>query len=234
MTVSPNARRLRFTDLPQAQAVMRRRGLRLSTARRLILEAMFAAAGPVSAEHLAAALDLDAASVYRNLETLEQHGLTQHVHLGHGPGLYVLVGRGEQEFLCCDRCNAVRTLTPDQLDPVREEIRKLFGYQARFTHFPIVGLCPVCVGKAGADESHRQRGGDMSDEPHDHEHEHPHSHEHTHEGTGEHNGVVHAHPHTDHEHEHVEHEHEHSHGDRVHSHPHPHEEGLEDQHEHGH
>ena len=30
--------------------------------------------------------DLDVASVYRNLETLEQIGLVRHFHLGHGPG----------------------------------------------------------------------------------------------------------------------------------------------------
>ena len=30
---------------------------------------------------------------YRNLDVFERHGLVQHVHLGHGPGLYVLVGR---------------------------------------------------------------------------------------------------------------------------------------------
>ena len=45
-----------------------------------------------SAEELAAGLGgrvprSDLASVYRNLETLERHGVVRHVHLGHGPGL---------------------------------------------------------------------------------------------------------------------------------------------------
>ena len=39
-----------------------------------------AAAGPAS----------DLASVYRNLEHLEELGVVRHVHFGHGPGLYAL------------------------------------------------------------------------------------------------------------------------------------------------
>jgi Fur family ferric uptake transcriptional regulator len=33
---------------------------------------------------------------------------------------------------------------PEQLDGVRDLIRSQFGYEARFTHFPIAGLCPEC------------------------------------------------------------------------------------------
>src|SRR6185436_11498510 len=73
-------------DLDAATAVVRARGLRLSTARRLVLEALYDADGPLTAEQLAG--EMDVASVYRNLETLEELGLVRHFHLGHGPGLY--------------------------------------------------------------------------------------------------------------------------------------------------
>ncbi len=33
-----------------------------------------------------------------------------------------------------------------QLDRVRAVIRDDFGLEARFTHFPIAGLCPDCAG----------------------------------------------------------------------------------------
>jgi Fur family transcriptional regulator, ferric uptake regulator len=145
MTDAPDTPRLAFSGLADAIEALRARGLRLTTPRRLVLEALFSADGPVSAEHVATALKLDVTSVYRNLETLEEHGLARHVHLGHGPGLYELVGRGEREFLSCERCGGVRALTPEQLDPVREQIKHLFGYEARFTHFAIVGLCPDCA-----------------------------------------------------------------------------------------
>ncbi len=206
MTTSPDTPRLAFTDLADAVVALRERGLRLTTPRRLVLEALFAAEGPVSAEHLAHGLRVDVTSVYRNLETLEQHGLARHVHLGHGPGLYVLVGRGEREFLSCERCGAVRTLTPEQLDPVREQIEAQFGYQARFTHFPIVGLCPACLTQrppegrrppssatgpnAGGPGRHAPQDGQEHQHSHgDHVHSHPHKHDpgrqHTHEGCNE-------------------------------------------------
>jgi Fe2+ or Zn2+ uptake regulation protein len=50
---------LRFSDLADALGEMRRRGLRVSAPRRLVLQALLAADGPCSAEHLARALDSD-------------------------------------------------------------------------------------------------------------------------------------------------------------------------------
>lgn len=152
MTRAPEAPQLRFEALDDAVRAIRARGLRLSTSRRLILEALFAAAGPVSAEQIARQLEVEPPSVYRNLETLERNGLVRHVHLGHGPGLYVLVGRGEQEFLYCERCGAMTAVSPAELDPVRASIEARFTYRARFTHFPIVGLCAKCATGESIDE----------------------------------------------------------------------------------
>jgi Fur family ferric uptake transcriptional regulator len=172
MTLSPDVPPLSAASLADAVAALRERGLRLSTSRRLVLEALFAADGPVSAERLARRLNLDPASVHRNLETLERHGLVRHVHLGHGPGLYALLGRGEREYLYCDRCGAVTALPAKELDPIRKRIRERYGYEARFNHFPIVGTCATCSGTA----------------QHTHvEHEHSHGH------------YVHSHPHVHHE-----------------------------------
>jgi Fur family ferric uptake transcriptional regulator len=145
MTEAPRVPTLAFTGLDEALAALRERGLRISTPRRLVLEALFAAEGPVSAEQLATGLGLDLASVYRNLETLEAHGVVRHVHLGHGPGLHALVAPGEREYLYCEGCGAVRAVAPEELDPARELIHDQFGLEARFTHFPIVGLCAACA-----------------------------------------------------------------------------------------
>jgi Fur family ferric uptake transcriptional regulator len=144
MTISPNVPRLRFDGLDGAVRALRNSGLRLSTSRRWCSWRCSRPRVPVSAEHIARALSLELTSVYRNLETLERHGLVRHVHLGHGPGLYTLVGESEREYLCCERCGAAQTLTPDQLDPVRDRVRELFGYGVRFTHFAIVGTCVEC------------------------------------------------------------------------------------------
>jgi Fur family transcriptional regulator, ferric uptake regulator len=132
-------------SLASAIGVLRARGLRISTARRLVLQALYKAPAPMSADELAARLSgLDVASVYRNLDVLEELGLVRHVHLGHGPGLYSLSAPGDLEFVTCERCGAFEAVEPARLDGVRELIAHELGYRARFTHFPIVGVCAGC------------------------------------------------------------------------------------------
>lgn len=158
VTVAHHARPVVAADAEGAVAALRARGLRVTSARRLVIEALFAAEEPVTAERIADGLDgrvprSDIASVYRNLETLEQVGLVRHVHLGHGPGLYVLAGH-EREFVVCEGCGAYEAVAPGRLDAARDAVRAAFGYEARFSHFPIVGLCPDCAAGKGGPRAH--------------------------------------------------------------------------------
>ena len=156
MTTTHRSPALIAGNVEAAVEALRERGLRVSAARRLVLESLYGAEGPLSAERVAEGLEgrlprSDLASVYRNLETLEEVGLVRHVHLGHGPGLYALAAP-EHEYLVCESCHAVRTVAREELDEVRARVREQFGYEARFTHFPLVGLCPDCIA-----ESHDHR-----------------------------------------------------------------------------
>lgn len=150
MTLAPRRARLDFDDLDQVIEIIRAGGGRLSTSRRVLLEALFAADGLVSAEHIAEGMDgriiqSDVSSVYRNLELLERLGVVRHVHVGHGAGMYALERGGGQEYLACEACGRVEAVDDGALDGVRAEVAERFGYQARFSHFPIVGLCPDCA-----------------------------------------------------------------------------------------
>jgi Fur family ferric uptake transcriptional regulator len=145
--------------LDAALELLRERGLRVSAARRLVLEALLVADGPMSAEQIAQGIggrvaSSDLASVYRNLQALDDVGLVRHVHLGHGPGLHALAMAGEQEYLTCERCADYRAVAPEELNAVRELIATRFGYHASFAHFPIVGLCAACAQAVG----HPQNG----------------------------------------------------------------------------
>ncbi len=153
MTVSPDTPPLVCASPADAADLLRERGLRMTSSRRQILSALFAAQAPTSAERLSVDLQLDLATVYRSLETFEELGLVRHVHLGHGPGLYALLADGEREYLYCERCGSVRALPPAELDPVRRQIDELFGHEAHFGHFPIVGVCPDCRSHAPARSS---------------------------------------------------------------------------------
>ena len=150
MTVAPRSQPLAFHSIEDVAEALRAQGGRLTTPRRLVLQALFAAGDLVSAERIAAGIDtgvaLDLSSVYRNLERLEELGVVRHVHIGHGPSVYGLLEHGEREYLVCELCGRVTSADAEQLDRVRAVIRKEFGYEARFTHFPIHGRCSGCAG----------------------------------------------------------------------------------------
>jgi Fur family ferric uptake transcriptional regulator len=167
MTASPDVAPLAFAHLDDAIAALRATGLRLSTPRRMILEALFAAAGPASATHLARELGIDESSVYRNLERLEQYGVVRHVHLGHSAGLYALIGETDVEYLYCERCAKVTAVAPERLDSVRALIHEELGHTARFTHFAIVGVCTDCS------DEHPPPAHDELHSHGDHVHAHP-------------------------------------------------------------
>lgn len=161
MTYAPRSLPLACRDIAEVAAAIRKNGGRLSLPRQLVLEALFAADGPVSAEHITSTaegrtLRLDASSVYRALEYFEELGVVRHVHLGHGPGLYALMLAGEREHLVCERCNRVTSVDTTRLDPIRKQVRELFGYDARFSHFPIIGLCEGCAESEGLVHGHGQ------------------------------------------------------------------------------
>ena len=153
MTVPASAPPLPAPDLAAALGTLQRHGLRLSAARRIVLAALYAADGPLSAEQIADGVGgrvprSDVASVYRNLETFERLGIVRHVHLAHSPSLYS-IANGEREYITCERCGEFLAVAPDELYEVRRAIRSRFGYRARFSHFPIVGLCGACEEAVG-------------------------------------------------------------------------------------
>jgi Fur family transcriptional regulator, ferric uptake regulator len=132
-----------------ALSALRAHGLRASAARRLVLEALYAADEPVTADQIAAGLGgrlpaSDLASVYRNLERLEECGLVRHLHVGHGAGMYAPASDG-RHYLACESCSTLRAVDPESLAPVREYLRRRFGLDTGFTHFPIVGRCSDCL-----------------------------------------------------------------------------------------
>jgi Fe2+ or Zn2+ uptake regulation protein len=149
VTVPHRTSPIAASSVETAVHVLRARGLRVSAARRLVIEALFAAERPLTADEIAAGLEgwlpaSDLASVYRNLDTLEEVGLVRHFHVGHGAGLYSLAAAGDLEFVTCEQCGALEAVPPGRLDRVRDEIRRELGYRARFSHFPIVGTCAAC------------------------------------------------------------------------------------------
>jgi Fur family transcriptional regulator, ferric uptake regulator len=130
-------------SLPALVNTVRAHGLRVSTARRVVLEALVAAARPLTAEEIAGGR-YDLGSVYRNLETLESIGVVHHVHLGHAAGRYELAGR-TAGWATCQSCGRSTPLDPEALTAIRAAVRAATGFDASFSHFPLAGRCPDCT-----------------------------------------------------------------------------------------
>ena len=150
MTVSPDTRPLAPASVTSALGALRAGGMRISAARRLVLEALFAADRPVSADELAGGLGgrlpgSDLASLYRNLDTLAAAGLVEHLHVAHGPGRYVLTGRSADGGVTCEACGRLDRLERGRAAGLREAVRAATGFEAAFAHFPLVGVCRGCL-----------------------------------------------------------------------------------------
>lgn len=150
MTRPAHTRPLGFQGIDEVADALREEGGRFSAARRIVLEALFSLDEPLSAEFISDGAGgrtppLDLTSVYRILERFEELGVVRHMHLGHGPGLYALTRDGGREYLVCDACDRVTAAAPSEMDAIRGLIRDTFGFEASFSHFPLVGLCAACA-----------------------------------------------------------------------------------------
>jgi Fur family ferric uptake transcriptional regulator len=139
-------------DAESALRAIRERGLRVTASRRLVIEALYGAERPVTAEEIASGMygarpRCDLGSVYRNLETLEAEGVVRHMHLGHGPGLYTPSADHDQ-YATCERCGRSEVIPRATLPAIRAAVRAAVGYAASFAHSPLTGLCPVCQEKS--------------------------------------------------------------------------------------
>lgn len=129
----------------------RSRGGRITTARRQIVAALLA--GPThrhfSAEEIATTVqagspELATSTVYRSLEALEDLGVLEHIHVGHGPAIYHLADQ-HHLHLVCKRCNIVIEMPDATLTALGKEIRRRHGFAIEPRHNAINGLCANCL-----------------------------------------------------------------------------------------
>ena len=129
-------------------ALLRARGGRVTSPRRLLLAALFGSDAHRSAEDLAAevqasAPDVHLSTIYRNLEELERLGVVVHSHFGHGPATYHLATGAHAHFLC-EECGATFEAPLDALAPLAAAAEEALGFEIDPFHFAIPGRCARC------------------------------------------------------------------------------------------
>jgi len=129
--------------------LVRRRGGRVTVARRALVESLFAVEGHATAEALVEKVrildpDVHLSTVYRNLEELEALGVVSHSHLGHGAVTYQLEARSHAHFLCVS-CGAALDAPDDLFEDLAARVRKTIGFELDPSHFAVEGVCKVCA-----------------------------------------------------------------------------------------
>lgn len=112
------------------------------------MEAFVASGDHVTADELAERVQerfpsVNLSTVYRTLDALEDVGIVDHVHLGHGRAVYHLT-TDDHQHIVCESCERVVELPIDHLEPFLEMVRREYGFEVDRRHFAIVGRCERC------------------------------------------------------------------------------------------
>jgi Fe2+ or Zn2+ uptake regulation protein len=137
------------THVDQVLELLRRRGGRITTTRRAIVQAVLDADDHhVTAQELtervrAAHPDIAPSTVYRTLDALVHIGVLQHTHLGHGPAVFHLAA-DVHPHIVCHVCGAVAEVGAELFDGLRRALAADLGFTLMPTHVALAGRCARC------------------------------------------------------------------------------------------
>ncbi|HVK28017.1 MAG TPA: Fur family transcriptional regulator [Nocardioides sp.] len=131
------------------RAALRDKGYRLTPQRELILAAVdelgHATPDEVLARVQQTASTVNASTVYRTLEVLEELGLVRHAHLSDRAPTYHSV-RGHEHFhLVCRDCHAVTSVDAAEAAPFVAVLERR-GFVPDLGHLTVFGHCADCEG----------------------------------------------------------------------------------------
>ena len=132
---------------------LRAEGRRITTSRRVLLQCLYAGDRHRTVEELAVdvqhiAPDVHLSTIYRNLEELEHFGIIEHVHLGHSPATYHLVG-DDHGHLVCSECGRTIEVPNLLFRSLVREAKARYGFAVDTHHFATIGKCTSCVETQG-------------------------------------------------------------------------------------
>lgn len=127
---------------------------RNTTQRRAIMSALEDAPGPLTAQEVLSQASqyqqgLGLATVYRNLNYLEEAGDIVAVHLPNDTTRFELAGRGHHHHFRCQQCERVFELTAKCPVAILEGVTLPGGFVVKDHELTLYGLCPECQGAQG-------------------------------------------------------------------------------------
>jgi Fur family ferric uptake transcriptional regulator len=140
-----------------AEAVLealRARGYRMTPQRRAIVTEIMQTSGHISPQAIVARVrhrvpGVNASTIYRTLDLLEELGYVSHAHLESGAEYHHL-GTDEHVHLVCSRCGRSQSVAAADVEALARAVRKRTGFAPDFTHFAVSGLCARCRAEEGS------------------------------------------------------------------------------------
>lgn len=136
---------------------LRGSGRRLTPQRQLILSAVeelgHATPDEVHAHVRDRASAVNASTVYRTLEVLEDLGLVRHTHLSDRAPTYHSASGHEHFHLVCRECQAVTSVAPEVAAPLARVLRESHGFVADLGHLAVFGRCVDCAAPAAGKDA---------------------------------------------------------------------------------
>ncbi len=134
---------------PDWRATLRARGLRLTPQRELVLDAVrdlgHATPEQVLGHVQRTATGVNASTVYRTLDLLEELGLVRHTHLGHGAPTYHYGGSADHFHAVCRDCGAVSEVPTGTAHGFAEQLRAELAFETDMGHLTVFGRCGRCA-----------------------------------------------------------------------------------------
>jgi Fur family transcriptional regulator, ferric uptake regulator len=93
---------------------------------------------------------VNASTIYRTLELLEELGLVTHAHLGHGAPTYHAAADSDHLHLVCRDCGSVLETDVAAAGSLLERLDADYGFETDVRHFAIFGRCRTCRDAARA------------------------------------------------------------------------------------
>jgi Fur family ferric uptake transcriptional regulator len=128
---------------------LRSSGKRMTVQRRLVLDAVRQARHHITAEDIAKRVrakhpQIDASTVYRNLQALEELGEVVHTHLDDRVTRWHRADSHPHGHLVCRTCGEETEVRPAALAAMAARLRAEHGFEPDLAHSAIVGVCRRC------------------------------------------------------------------------------------------
>jgi len=134
----------------ELRSALKSQGVRMTPQRQLILDVIASMRGHISVDDVYRQVaahfpDVNITTVYRTLEVLEERGFVRHTHFHESRSLYERTDEPAHQHLICRGCGHDQELDLSVLEPLADDLRRRYGFEADLSHSAIVGVCRTCA-----------------------------------------------------------------------------------------